>query len=93
MFGIGLSEAVVLGIIILILLGPKQLPEILRGAGKLFREISKARQEFNQKLDQDDEYRNIRESVREVKQSIEKPLGDIRSSVEKELKNGDKPHG
>lgn len=86
MFGIGLTEAIILGFIVMILLGPKQLPEILRGAGKLFREISKARRDFTRNLEEDEEFRKIKESVYEVKQSVDGHVDHLRSSIEKDLK-------
>ncbi len=36
MFGIGLSELIVIGVIALIVVGPDKLPELARQAGKLF---------------------------------------------------------
>lgn len=86
MFGIGLTEAIILGFIVMILLGPKQIPEIMKGAGKLFREIAKARQDFTRNLEQDEEFRKIRDSVQDVKQTVDGHVDTFKASVEKDLK-------
>ncbi|WP_456384309.1 Sec-independent protein translocase subunit TatA/TatB [Persephonella sp.] len=39
MFGIGLSELIVIFIVALLVLGPKRLPEVARTLGKFYREI------------------------------------------------------
>ena len=39
MFDIGFSELLVIGIVALIVIGPERLPEVMRVAGKLMREL------------------------------------------------------
>ena len=46
MFGISFSELFIIGIIILIVLGPKKLPEIGRFMGIAVREYKKALEEI-----------------------------------------------
>ena len=42
MGNIGLSEIVVIGIIALLVIGPKRLPEVARGLGEAFRAFQDA---------------------------------------------------
>lgn len=42
MFGLGMSEILVLGILALILIGPDQLPEIARTIGKFLNELRRS---------------------------------------------------
>jgi sec-independent protein translocase protein TatB len=42
MFNLGLSEMILIGIIALIFIGPKQLPEIARTIGRMLNELKRA---------------------------------------------------
>ena len=46
MFGLGGGELLLLGIIALVFIGPKKLPELARGLGKGIREFQKAKNEI-----------------------------------------------
>lgn len=87
MFGVGLSEALILGVILLILLGPNQIPGIMTSLGKLFREIAKARQDFNRNIESDEQLRNIRDSVQEVKESVDLKIGKIKEKVQSDIQS------
>jgi sec-independent protein translocase protein TatB len=42
MFNLGLTEMILIGIIALIFIGPKQLPEIARTVGRMLNELKRA---------------------------------------------------
>lgn len=42
MFGIGVQELILIGIIILIIFGGRKIPELMRGLGQGIREFKKA---------------------------------------------------
>lgn len=42
MFGLGLSEILFLGVLALIVIGPKQLPELARNLGRFLNELKRA---------------------------------------------------
>lgn len=42
MFGLGLSEIIFLGVLALIVIGPKQLPELARHLGRFLNELKRA---------------------------------------------------
>ena len=46
MFGLGAGEILVIGVIALIFIGPKKLPELARGLGRGIKEFQKAKNEL-----------------------------------------------
>jgi len=46
MFGLGAGEILVIGILALIFIGPKKLPELAKGLGRGIREFQKAKNEI-----------------------------------------------
>lgn len=42
MFGLGMSELIVLGVLALILIGPKQLPEVARTLGRFINDLKRS---------------------------------------------------
>ncbi|MDB5038552.1 MAG: hypothetical protein JWQ35_2080 [Bacteriovoracaceae bacterium] len=88
MFGMSLSEFFLLALIVLVLIGPKQLPDVMKTLGKIARELSKARRDLTKTIDQDDSFRSIKESVNDVKKSVSFKVSDLTSSLldEKEKK-------
>ncbi len=46
MFGLGIPELMVIGVIALLVFGPKRLPDMGRAAGRAIAEFKKASQEF-----------------------------------------------
>lgn len=91
MFGLGWSEIFILALIGLVLIGPKQLPDIMKGLARFMKEMSKAREDWMNTVRNDDSIREIHESVNEVKQSITKPLQQIKNSIEAEVHQYDRP--
>jgi sec-independent protein translocase protein TatB len=81
MFGLGFSELIILAIVGLVFIGPKQLPEVMKGVGRFFREITNAKEEFKQTVDQDESLRSIRKSVDDIKDSVQNKVEDIKSDI------------
>jgi len=57
MFGIGLSELIVIFIVALLVLGPKRLPEVARTLGKLYREIKSTVDEVKEVVIEEPEHK------------------------------------
>lgn len=55
MFGIGMSELLLILVIALIILGPKRLPDIARALGKGLNEFRKAANDIKSTLDLEEE--------------------------------------
>jgi sec-independent protein translocase protein TatA len=53
MFGIGLSELVVVLAVALIILGPQRLPEVARMLGRAYGQLRRASEEFQNTIRQD----------------------------------------
>lgn len=51
MFGIGFFEAVIIGIVALVFVGPKRLPEVARQLGRFFVQIRRATTDVRQTVD------------------------------------------
>lgn len=68
MFNLGFSEIVALGVLALVLIGPKQLPEVARTLGRLMNEFKKATHELSGGL-------------LEIKKDLKGPMQDVMSQV------------
>jgi sec-independent protein translocase protein TatB len=81
MFDVGFSELVVIGLIALIVLGPKRLPEVARTAGKwmgqLRRFINNVKQDLDREIHQDElaELRKLREELDSTRSLMQNTSG------------------
>ncbi len=76
MFNIGFSEALIIFLVALIVLGPEKLPEIGRFLARLSLEVKKAIEEFKRELELEDLEKNIKEAkeeVEKIKEEISNP--------------------
>lgn len=70
MFGIGMPELLIIGIIALIVIGPKKLPEVLRALGKGLVEFKRTTNEIRytvqnemDKISEETEIKNIKNDI------------------------------
>jgi sec-independent protein translocase protein TatB len=86
MLDIGWSELAIVGVIMLIVVGPKELPRVLRSAGQWAGKARKIAREFQNSLDD-----MVRESELDtVKKDIEKAAS---FDVKKDIENAIDPKG
>ncbi|MGI6370446.1 MAG: Sec-independent protein translocase subunit TatA/TatB [Candidatus Kapaibacterium sp.] len=71
MFDIGGGELLLILLAILLLFGPKKIPEIMRMFGKGLGKIKQAQTELKQQ-------------IREIEKEVEAPLEDIKNEIEKQ---------
>jgi len=74
MFGMGMPEILIILAVALIVLGPKKLPEMAKALGRGSAEFRKATQDFKQSLDADDDLKEARDTMREIKGDIEETI-------------------
>lgn len=53
MFGLGAGEILLIGVIALLFVGPKKIPELARGFGKAIREFQDAKDEIVEKVEKE----------------------------------------
>jgi len=79
MLNIGFSEAVVIFMVALIVLGPERLPEVGKYLAKLSIEVKKSIDEIKRELELD----KVEEELKEAKQELEKIKQETLNIAEK----------
>jgi len=90
MFDIGWSELVVIGVVALIAIGPKELPAVLRTVGQYMGKIRRMAAEFQgqfQEAMREAEMADLKKSVDEMTDAAKgitdfDPIGDVKKEVE-----------
>ncbi|MCL4768409.1 MAG: Sec-independent protein translocase protein TatB [Hyphomicrobiaceae bacterium] len=88
MFDIGWSELVVVGIVALLVVGPKELPALLRTIGRYIGIVKRQANEFRAQFDEamrETEIDQLRKEVAALKTEAETSLRSAEQSVESEL--------
>ena len=88
MFEISWSEILVIGVVALIVVGPKELPVLLRTVGRYMGIIKRQAAEFRAQFDEamrESELDQIRKDVESIKSDAENTIRDASRSVENEM--------
>ena len=88
MFDITSSKLLILGIVALLVIGPKDLPALLRTIGKYVGMIKKQAAEFRAQFDEamrESELHELKKQVESIQQETETAVREAGSSVEKQL--------
>lgn len=73
MFDISFSELIVILVVIILFVSPKNLPLLARGAGKLAQKIKIFTQEIKSELDREENFQELKNIEKELKKrSIKK---------------------
>ncbi len=87
MFDIAFSEMVVIGLVALLVLGPKRLPELARTAGRwiagLRRFIDNVKREVDREVRSDDlqAFRKLQQELEETRSLLHRSAGDTLTSL------------
>jgi sec-independent protein translocase protein TatB len=87
MFDIGFSELVLIGLIALIVLGPKRLPEAARTAGRWVRTVrgfvASVKQDLAKELQAEDlkEFKRLQEELAEARSALRQSTSQITSEL------------
>lgn len=82
MFGLGFGELVVIVIVALVLIGPKQLPHVMKGVAKMMKHVQDARNDLRSAVEGDETIRSMRDDVDEIKNRLEEEAGKLRRELE-----------
>jgi sec-independent protein translocase protein TatB len=97
MFDIGWSELVVIGVVALIVIGPKELPTVLRTVGQYMTKIRRMASEFQgqfQEAMREAEMDELKKNVDSLNQAATNltsdfnPLGDVQKDIQKTFEGG-----
>jgi Tat protein translocase TatB subunit len=70
MFGMDFSELLVILAVVLIVVGPKKMPDIARALGRGYAEFRRAMDDLKSTIDQDDTVRGLREEFRSAQREV-----------------------
>lgn len=85
MFDIGWSELLLVGVLALVFVGPKDLPRVMRTAGRYVGKMRAMAREFQQSFEdlaRESELEELRKQVAELRNQSVAPLADLRDAVE-----------
>jgi sec-independent protein translocase protein TatB len=80
MFDIGWGELIVIGVIALIVIGPKELPTVLRTAGRFVNKMRRMASEFQDQFQEalrEAELQEIRKQAEDLSSTLHQSVGDL----------------
>ena len=81
MFGVGTSELVIIQIIALLILGPKEIPKVARTIGKGMRELQRAKDELKKNIEFEEE------TISQVKSDFREMINETEEEIKSEFKS------
>jgi len=81
MFGVGTSELVIILVIALLILGPKEIPKVARTIGKGMRELQRAKDELKKNIEFEEE------TVSQVKSDFREMINEAEEEIKSEFKS------
>lgn len=88
MFDVGWSELLIIGIVALLVVGPKELPALLRTIGRYMGTLRRQANEFRAQFDEamrETEFEQLRKDVEAIKSDAETSLRSAEHSVQSEI--------
>lgn len=90
MLDIGWWELLVVGMIALVVVGPKELPTLLRTIGRYVGMAKRQADEFRAQFDEalrESEFNDLRNEMNEIKSDVTSSLDDAQQSIDKDLRD------
>ena len=78
MFSVSPAEIATIGVVALLVFGPKRLPEIARKVGRIARDLRVAAQDLKSGIEE--EYRDTIEPIEEAGREMRAALGDLKQT-------------
>ncbi|BBF92701.1 Sec-independent protein translocase protein TatB [Blastochloris tepida] len=89
MFDIGWSELLVIAVVALVVIGPKELPDVIRGVGRTVAKLRSMAAEFQGQFNEalrEAELTDLKKSVDDIR-SIANPLQTLKDEVRQTIEN------
>ena len=77
MFGIGTSEILVVLVIALIVLGPKEIPKVAKTIGRIMNDLQRAKDELRKAIDVETEEGHLRNKTKNPKNEEIKDINEL----------------
>lgn len=84
MFNIGFSEAIIIFLVALIVLGPEKLPEVGKFLAKITLELRKSIEEIKKELEIEETEKELKEAKKEIEEIKEEIETTIKKSIDGE---------
>ena len=81
MFGIGTSEILIILLIALLVLGPKEIPKVARTIGRTMRDLQRAKDELRETIDSEFEESEVRTDHNDTNQEENKQEKNIQQKT------------
>ena len=88
MFDLGWSKLIIIAMLAIVVVGPKELPGLLRTIGKFVGQIRRQADEFRRQFEEamrDTELDQIRKDVEDIKRTAHESVRDIERSAEESV--------
>jgi sec-independent protein translocase protein TatB len=85
MFDIGFSELVVIGVVLLVVVGPERLPRVARTAGILLGRLQRYVNGVKADIRREMQFEELQRQTRALDEALRSEANDIRSSVQSAL--------
>jgi len=95
MLDIGWSELLIIGIVMLLVVGPKDLPVFLRTLGKYFGAVKRQAAEFQKHFDdamREAELDQLKKDVTDLRNEVEGTFRDTQKSIEEDVAEADRAY-
>lgn len=82
---IGTSELLLIGVVALIIFGPRKLPEMMKTFGKVMAEFKRSTNEFKESWEKEVDFENLAKETSEDKKLLENSIGRENYALENEI--------